>query len=74
MIGVSIAEKGTSNGVITDINGNYSIKVTKSPALQFSYRMKTIEKQVMSTSTLMILKMESDAQMVDEVVWPMQYV
>ena len=30
MIGVSIAEKGTSNGVITDVNGNYSIKVTKS--------------------------------------------
>ena len=32
MIGVSVLEKGTTNGVITDINGNYSITVTKSPA------------------------------------------
>ena len=36
MIGVSVLEKGTTNGVITDMNGNYSITVTKSPAiLQF---------------------------------------
>ena len=45
MIGVSIVEKGTTNGVITDIDGNYSITVTHSPAtLQFSYiGMKTVE-------------------------------
>lgn len=69
MIGVSVLEKGTSNGVITDMNGNYSIKVTKSPAtLQFSYiGMKTIEKQV-TVSTRLDLKMVSDAQQVDEVV------
>ena len=69
LIGVSVLEKGTSNGVITDIDGNYSITVTKSPAtLQFSYiGMKTIEKQV-TASTRLDLKMESDAQQVDEVV------
>ena len=69
MIGVSVLEKGTTNGVITDMNGNYSITVTKSPAiLQFSYiGMKTMEKQV-SAATRMNLKMESDAQMVEEVV------
>lgn len=69
MIGVSIMEKGTTNGVITDIDGNYSITVTKSPAtLQFSYvGMKTVEKQV-TASTRINLTMESDAQMVDEVV------
>ena len=69
MIGVSVLEKGTSNGVITDINGNYSIKVTKSPAtLQFSYiGMKTIEKQV-AGSTRIDLKMETNAQQMDEVV------
>ena len=63
MIGVSVLEKGTTNGVITDMNGNYSITVTKSPAiLQFSYiGMKTMEKQV-SAATRMNLKMESDAQ------------
>ena len=69
MIGVSVLEKGTTNGVITDMNGNYSIIVTKSPAiLQFSYiGMKTMEKQV-SAATRIDLKMESDAQIVEEVV------
>ena len=69
MIGVSVLEKGTTNGVITDMNGNYSITVTKSPAtLQFSYvGMKTIDKQV-TASTRINLTMENDAQMVEEVV------
>lgn len=69
MIGVSVLEKGTTNGVITDMNGNYKITVTKSPAtLQFSYiGMKTVEKQV-NASTRINLTMEGDAQQVDEVV------
>lgn len=69
MIGVSVLEKGTTNGVITDIDGNYRISVTKSPAtLQFSYiGMKTVEKQV-SASARIDLTMESAAQQVDEVV------
>ena len=69
MIGVSVLEKGTTNGVITDIDGNYSITVTKSPAtLQFSYiGMQTIYKQV-NASTRIDLKMESSAQQMDEVV------
>lgn len=69
MIGVSVLEKGTTNGVITDIDGNYRITVTGSPAtLQFSYiGMKTVERQV-TAATRIDLKMESDAQQVDEVV------
>ena len=69
LIGVSVLEKGTSNGVITDIDGNYSITVTKSPAtLQFSYiGMRPVERQV-TASTRIDLSMESDAQQVDEVV------
>lgn len=69
MIGVSVLEKGTSNGVITDIDGNYSITVSKSPAtLQFSYiGMKRVEKQV-SGATRLDLSMESNAELVDEVV------
>ena len=69
VIGVSIIEKGTTNGVITDVDGNYSIMVTKSPAsLQFSYiGMKTVEKEF-TAATRFDLKMESSAEMVDEVV------
>lgn len=69
MIGVSVLEKGTTNGVITNIDGDYSITVTKSPAiLQFTYiGMKTVEKQV-TASIRLNLKMESNTQQVDEVV------
>ncbi len=69
MIGVSVLEKGTTNGVITDIDGNYRITVTRSPAiLQFSYiGMRTVERQVTAASRV-DLKMETDAQQVDEVV------
>lgn len=69
LIGVSVLEKGTTNGVITDVDGNYSIMVTKSPAsLQFSYiGMKTVEKEF-TAATRFDLKMESSAEMVDEVV------
>ena len=30
LIGVSVLEKGTTNGVITDMDGNYRLNVTKS--------------------------------------------
>ena len=70
VIGVSIIEKGTTNGVITDVDGNYSIMVTKSPtSLQFSYiGMKTVEKEF-TAATRFDLKMESSAEMVDEVAY-----
>lgn len=68
-IGVSISEEGTTNGVITDINGNYSIVVTKSPAtLKFSYiGMKTVTKKFTGPTTFN-LSLESATEMVDEVV------
>jgi iron complex outermembrane receptor protein len=38
LIAVNIQEKGTSNGAVTDIDGKYSINVSKFPAtLIFSY-------------------------------------
>lgn len=69
LIGVSILEKGTTNGVITDIDGNYSIKVTKFPAtLVFSYiGMRTVDREV-KAATRINLTMESNAALVDEVV------
>ncbi|MCF0174851.1 MAG: SusC/RagA family TonB-linked outer membrane protein [Bacteroidales bacterium] len=36
LIGASIIEKGTTNGVITDFDGNYSILVTEGADLEFS--------------------------------------
>lgn len=38
LIGASVLEKGTGNGTITDIDGNFSLKLTKVPAvLEVSY-------------------------------------
>ena len=69
VIGVSVVEKGTTNGVITDIDGNYSITVSKSPAtLQFSYvGMKTVEK-LFTAATRYNVIMQPNTEMVDEVV------
>lgn len=38
LIGVNVLEKGTTNGVITDFDGNFSLSVSGSEAvLEFSY-------------------------------------
>ncbi|RXG25434.1 SusC/RagA family TonB-linked outer membrane protein [Leeuwenhoekiella marinoflava] len=67
--GVTVQEKGTSNGAATDFDGNYSIEITSNTAvLVFSYvGMNIIEKTVGSQNTITVT-MESDAQSLDEVV------
>ena len=35
--GVSIVEKGTTNGTTSDMNGKYSLKVGTNAVLQFSF-------------------------------------
>lgn len=37
LIGVSVVEKGSTNGTITDLDGNYSLKVAGNATLDFSY-------------------------------------
>ncbi|NND33402.1 MAG: SusC/RagA family TonB-linked outer membrane protein, partial [Saprospiraceae bacterium] len=37
MIGVTILEKGTTNGTVTDFDGSYSISVQQGAVLEFSY-------------------------------------
>ncbi|MBR5274329.1 MAG: carboxypeptidase-like regulatory domain-containing protein, partial [Bacteroidales bacterium] len=37
MIGVSVVEKGTQNGVMTDAEGQYAISVKSGAVLEFSY-------------------------------------
>ena len=37
LIGVSIVEDGTNNGIVTDIDGNFTIKVNNNATLRFSY-------------------------------------
>ena len=37
LIGVSIVEQGTNNGAVTDVNGNFAIRVAQGKTLQVSY-------------------------------------
>ena len=37
IIGASILEKGTTNGTVTDFDGNFSLKVKKGAKITFSY-------------------------------------
>jgi hypothetical protein len=39
MIGVSVLEKGTSNGVITNMEGNYSLKVKQGAVIVYSFSL-----------------------------------
>ena len=69
LFGVSISEKGTSNGVTSDLNGKYTIKLKNdNGTLVFSYLgYKKIEKTTKGKS-LINLQMEADSEALDEVV------
>lgn len=69
MIGVNIMEKGTLNGTVTDIDGNFSINITsENPVLVFSsIGYETIEVVVGNQSHLTVL-MREDSELLDEVV------
>lgn len=67
MIGVSVLEKGTSNGVTTDLDGNYQLSVRQGSTLVFSYIGYVSQEHTVSSSTLNIT-MKEDVQALDEVV------
>lgn len=69
VIGASVVEKGnTSNGTITDIDGNFSLSVPSNATLVFSFvGMATQEVAVKGKSVIDIV-MEDDAQALEEVV------
>lgn len=67
MIGVTIQEKGTSNGTITDMNGTYSLMLTtKNPVLIISYiGYQTQEKKV--NGSVVDITLQDDVTTLDEV-------
>lgn len=69
LIGVSVVQKGTTNGNITDWDGNFTVNVPVGSVLQFSYiGYKTVEMTVEAGKTTINLTMEEDSEMLDEVV------
>ena len=66
--GVSVLEKGSKNGTITNMDGKYELSVSAGSTLVVSYiGMKPQEVKVGSTSTLNVV-LESSNEQIDEVV------
>lgn len=68
LAGVSIVVKGTTNGTVTDVDGNYSIEVPTGSVLQFSYIGYNMKEIVVGNQTHIDVKMSEDNQLLDEVV------
>lgn len=67
LIGVSIIQKGTTNGTVTNINGLYQLSVPKGSTLIFtSVGMEKVEKVV--TVSKIDVSMKMNSQQLDEVV------
>lgn len=68
LIGCNVVEKGTTNGTVTDLDGQYALEVGDNAVLQFSYLgMETIEEPV-GDRTVINVDMFSDSQKIEEVV------
>lgn len=68
MPGVNVVEKGAKNGVVTDFDGHYTIKVKNGAVLTFAYiGMVKVEKAVGSGTTVDVV-MKEDASELKEVV------
>lgn len=66
--GVSITVEGTSNGTITDLNGNYSISVKKGDRLTFSYVGYRTQTITIDNQTTQNVTLKTDAILLDEAV------
>ena len=68
--GVSIIEKGLKNGVISDINGNYQIKLSKpqGAALLFSFIGMDSKEVLVENKNTINVTLTDDAKKLDEVV------
>lgn len=68
LIGVTVIEKGTTNGAVTDLDGNYKITTkTATPVLVFSY-VGYQTKETHATENIVNIVLEDGAQELGEVV------
>lgn len=68
LIGVNVTVKGTTNGSISDMSGNFTINESRTVTLVFSYignKTKTIQAR---PGEILRVVMEDDSQMLEEVV------
>lgn len=68
MVGATVMQKGSGNGVSTDIDGNYSIKVPSKSSLTFSYIGYDAKTVAVNGQTKIDVKMDGSSTMLEEVV------
>lgn len=66
--GVSVLEKGTTNGTTTDVNGHYSLSVSSDAVLVFSFIGMVAREFPVQNQTTIDVVMEADVSLLDEVV------
>ena len=67
LVGVSILVQGTTNGVITDIDGNFQLSANKGDLLEFSY-IGYAKKVIAVTGEALEVVLAEDTEVLEEVV------
>lgn len=68
LLGVTVVEKGTTNGVVTDFDGRFSIRVKPDATLQFSFVGYTSIEEALNNRTSIQVVMNESVVGLDEVV------
>lgn len=68
VIGASVHEKGTTNGVITDIEGKFSLEVADKAWLTISYIGYVSQTVPVNGKNHVIIKLAEDTKVLDEVI------
>ena len=68
MIGVSVMEKGSTNGTATDVDGKFSIKVGPKATLKVSYIGYVTKEIAVGNKTQLDIVLDEDNVQLDEVV------
>ncbi len=66
--GVSIIEKGTTNGTTTDQNGNFSLRMIKSGGILIVKTLGFVAQEIVSSDSFLTVTMVHDVSQLDEVV------
>lgn len=66
--GVNVVEKGTANGTVTDVNGEYNLTVSENATLVFSSVGFTTEEIELGNRSVIDLVMTEDVQQLQELV------
>ncbi len=68
IIGANVAERGTTNGIITDVDGHFSLAVGDHAVLKISYIGYITQELAVGSQNNLIITLHEDTQALDEVI------